>query len=126
MVEGEALAVNDGAKVRRVADAYVAKYGEGWRIAGLDGVLIFEVTPTTAFGFGRGDARVRPRVEGPTNTLALRGQSGGYSTASLARPCQTTKQGVATRTRDRGAQWSRRLTQQRGLVAPTGASGPPG
>jgi nitroimidazol reductase NimA-like FMN-containing flavoprotein (pyridoxamine 5'-phosphate oxidase superfamily) len=60
VVEGEAVVVSDDAKVRRVADAYVAKYGEGWRIAGLDGVLVFEVTPTTAFGFGRGDAKSPP------------------------------------------------------------------
>jgi nitroimidazol reductase NimA-like FMN-containing flavoprotein (pyridoxamine 5'-phosphate oxidase superfamily) len=60
VVEGEAVVVNDDARVRRVADAYAAKYGEGWRIAGLDGVLVFEVTPTTAFGFGRGDAKSPP------------------------------------------------------------------
>jgi nitroimidazol reductase NimA-like FMN-containing flavoprotein (pyridoxamine 5'-phosphate oxidase superfamily) len=60
VVEGEAVVVSDGAKVRRVAEAYVAKYGEGWRIAGLEGVSTFEVTPTTAFGFGRGDAKNPP------------------------------------------------------------------
>ena len=60
VVEGEAVVVSDGAKVRRVADAYAAKYGEGWRIAGLDGVLTFEVTPATAFGFGREDAKSPP------------------------------------------------------------------
>jgi nitroimidazol reductase NimA-like FMN-containing flavoprotein (pyridoxamine 5'-phosphate oxidase superfamily) len=60
VVEGEAVVVSDGAKVRRVADAYAAKYGKGWRIAGLDGVVTFEVTPTTAFGFGRGDAKSPP------------------------------------------------------------------
>ena len=58
-------------RLRRVADAYVAKYGEGWRFAihhgafypdtgsvpegGEAGVLVFEVTPTKAFGFGRGE-----------------------------------------------------------------------
>ena len=60
VVEGEAVVVSDGAEVRRVADAYAAKYGEGWRIAGLDGVLTFEVTPATAFGFGREDAKSPP------------------------------------------------------------------
>jgi nitroimidazol reductase NimA-like FMN-containing flavoprotein (pyridoxamine 5'-phosphate oxidase superfamily) len=60
VVQGEAVVVGDAAKVRRVADAYGAKYGEGWRIPGLDGVLTFEVTPTTAFGFGRGDAKSPP------------------------------------------------------------------
>jgi nitroimidazol reductase NimA-like FMN-containing flavoprotein (pyridoxamine 5'-phosphate oxidase superfamily) len=71
MVEGEAVVVSDDAKLRRVADAYVAKYGEGWRFAVHDGafypdtgsvreenadrILVFEVTPTTAFGFGRSE-----------------------------------------------------------------------
>jgi nitroimidazol reductase NimA-like FMN-containing flavoprotein (pyridoxamine 5'-phosphate oxidase superfamily) len=71
VVEGEAVVVSDDAKLRRVADAYVAKYGEGWRFAvhhgafypdsgsvpegGEAGVLVFEVTPTKAFGFGRGE-----------------------------------------------------------------------
>src|SRR5262249_11179209 len=60
VVEGEATVVSDGATVRRVADAYAAKYGDGWRLAGLDGVLVFEVAPTTAFGFGREDAASPP------------------------------------------------------------------
>jgi nitroimidazol reductase NimA-like FMN-containing flavoprotein (pyridoxamine 5'-phosphate oxidase superfamily) len=68
VVEGEAVVVSDDAKVRRVADAYEAKYGEGWRIAGLDGVLVFEVTPTTAFGFGRGDAKSPPPGGGFSQT----------------------------------------------------------
>jgi nitroimidazol reductase NimA-like FMN-containing flavoprotein (pyridoxamine 5'-phosphate oxidase superfamily) len=58
VVEGEAIAVSDDAKLRRVAEAFVAKYGEGWRLpegAGGGGILVFEVTPTKAFGFGRGE-----------------------------------------------------------------------
>jgi hypothetical protein len=55
VVEGEAVLVSDDATLRRVAEAYVAKYGEGWRLPGVDGVLVFEVTPTTAFGFGRSE-----------------------------------------------------------------------
>ena len=74
VVEGEAVVLNDGAGVRRVADAYAAKYGEGWRIAGADGVVTFQVTPpTTAFGFGRGTRRVRPRVEGSTRHAGASG-----------------------------------------------------
>jgi nitroimidazol reductase NimA-like FMN-containing flavoprotein (pyridoxamine 5'-phosphate oxidase superfamily) len=60
VVEGEAAAVTGAAKVRRVANAYVEKYGEGWRLPGLDGVVTFEVTPTRAFGFGRRDGHVGP------------------------------------------------------------------
>ena len=72
VVEGEAVGVSDGDKVGRVADAYSAKYGEGWRIAGVDGVLTFEVTPTKAFGFGRGDAESPPPGGGFNQTrLAL-------------------------------------------------------
>ncbi len=54
VVEGEAVLVSNEAKLRRVADAYVAKYGEGWLFPVSD-VLVFEVTPTKAFGFGRGN-----------------------------------------------------------------------
>jgi hypothetical protein len=68
VVEGEAVVVSDDAKLRRVADAYVAKYGEGWRLPGSDGVLVFEVTPTTAFGFGRGDAKGPPPQGGFSQT----------------------------------------------------------
>ena len=84
VVEGEAVAVSDSAKVRRVADAYDAKYGEGWRIAGLDGVLTFEVTPTTAFGFGRVDTN-RPPPGGGFNQTRWRF---GASPAATRRPGQ--------------------------------------
>jgi nitroimidazol reductase NimA-like FMN-containing flavoprotein (pyridoxamine 5'-phosphate oxidase superfamily) len=60
VVEGEAKIVSSDAKVRRIADAYVAKYGEGWRLPGLDGVVVFEVTPSKAFGFGRRDGQIGP------------------------------------------------------------------
>jgi general stress protein 26 len=56
VVEGKAMAVNDDATLRRVADAYAAKYGEGWRLP-IGDVRFFEVTPTKAFGFGRHEAR---------------------------------------------------------------------
>ena len=58
VIEGEATIVSDDAKLRRVADAFVAKYGEGWRFPqGARGgrILVYEVTPTKAFGFGRGE-----------------------------------------------------------------------
>jgi nitroimidazol reductase NimA-like FMN-containing flavoprotein (pyridoxamine 5'-phosphate oxidase superfamily) len=58
VVEGEATIVSDDAKRRRVADEFVAKYGEGWRFpqeARGGKILVFEVTPTKAFGFGRGE-----------------------------------------------------------------------
>jgi nitroimidazol reductase NimA-like FMN-containing flavoprotein (pyridoxamine 5'-phosphate oxidase superfamily) len=55
VVEGEAMVVRDDAKLRRVTDAYVSKYGEGWRFPEGAPILVFEVTPTRAFGFGRGE-----------------------------------------------------------------------
>ena len=39
VVEGEAAVVTGSAKVRRIAKAYVVKYGEGWRSPGLGGVV---------------------------------------------------------------------------------------
>jgi nitroimidazol reductase NimA-like FMN-containing flavoprotein (pyridoxamine 5'-phosphate oxidase superfamily) len=60
VVEGEAKLMTEDAKVRRIADAYAMKYGEGWRLPGLDGVVLFEVTPSKAFGFGRRDGHIGP------------------------------------------------------------------
>jgi hypothetical protein len=70
VVEGDARMVTDDAKLRRIADAYVAKYGEAWRFTVRDGAFyhgegslreehatrapVYEVVPQTAFGFGRG------------------------------------------------------------------------
>jgi PPOX class probable F420-dependent enzyme len=67
VVEGEAVAVRDDARLRELADALLEKYGEAWRPEVGDGgfrhtlgdehgkVLVFEVVPTTAFGFGKGE-----------------------------------------------------------------------
>jgi general stress protein 26 len=59
VVEGQAIAVTDDAKLRRVVETYVAKYGEGWRLP-IGDVLFFEVTPSKVFGFGRRAGRVGP------------------------------------------------------------------
>jgi nitroimidazol reductase NimA-like FMN-containing flavoprotein (pyridoxamine 5'-phosphate oxidase superfamily) len=67
VVEGDAERVTDDAKLRRIADAYVEKYGSDWRFGVRDGAFVhdspeegsvafvFEVTPATAFGFRKGD-----------------------------------------------------------------------
>ena len=68
VVEGEARSVSDDAKLRHVGDAHAVKYGEGWRLPGLDGVTLFEVRPTTAFGFGRKDAQAPPPHGGFSQT----------------------------------------------------------
>ncbi|WP_372444705.1 pyridoxamine 5'-phosphate oxidase family protein [Streptomyces coffeae] len=62
VVEGEAAAVRDDAVLRRVAEAYVTKYGEEWTFEVRDGsfhheggqALVYEVAPATAFGFRKG------------------------------------------------------------------------
>ncbi|CAL99707.1 hypothetical protein SACE_0358 [Saccharopolyspora erythraea NRRL 2338] len=64
VVEGDAVRVVDDARLRRLADAYESKYGAEWHFDGRDGafrhptggeVLVFEVAPTTAFGFRKGE-----------------------------------------------------------------------
>jgi nitroimidazol reductase NimA-like FMN-containing flavoprotein (pyridoxamine 5'-phosphate oxidase superfamily) len=62
MVEGDAVKVSDEARLQRVADRYAAKYGPPFNFTVRDfygeGVkaLVYEVTPTTAFGFGKGES----------------------------------------------------------------------
>jgi Pyridoxamine 5'-phosphate oxidase len=64
-VEGTAIGVSDGTELRRVADTYESKYGR--HLTAPDGTwfglgdairrgepLVFRVTPSTAFGFGKG------------------------------------------------------------------------
>lgn len=65
VVEGEAVLVTDGAKLQRLADAYVAKYdqlfvfhvrdGALWIEGSEDPGLAYEIRPTKAFGFGKGE-----------------------------------------------------------------------
>jgi nitroimidazol reductase NimA-like FMN-containing flavoprotein (pyridoxamine 5'-phosphate oxidase superfamily) len=63
VVEGTAVNVRDEERLRRVAAAYLAKYGPEWTFTVVDGAfhheggtaLVFEVAPATAFGFGKGE-----------------------------------------------------------------------
>jgi nitroimidazol reductase NimA-like FMN-containing flavoprotein (pyridoxamine 5'-phosphate oxidase superfamily) len=63
VVEGDAVNVREEATLRRVADAYVAKYGPDWTFSVRDGAfhheagsaLVFQVAPSIAFGFGKGE-----------------------------------------------------------------------
>lgn len=66
VVEGDAVNVSDEVRLQRVADAYASKYGtDTWHFTVRDGAfhgeggrgraLVFEVAPTTAFGFGKGE-----------------------------------------------------------------------
>lgn len=63
VLEGEAVNVTDEARLRVLADAWVAKYGEEWRFGVRDGAfhhehgraLVFEVAPRAVFGFGKGE-----------------------------------------------------------------------
>jgi general stress protein 26 len=70
VVEGTAVRVTDAAKLQRVADMYQSKYGSDWSYVVRDAALyhapegsedgagspafVYEVAPTTAFGFGKG------------------------------------------------------------------------
>ncbi|TDC75855.1 pyridoxamine 5'-phosphate oxidase family protein [Streptomyces hainanensis] len=64
VVEGSARQVGDEAGLRRIADAFVAKYGEEWRYEVHDGAfrnrlaqraLVYRVPPSVAFGFRKGE-----------------------------------------------------------------------
>ena len=71
VVEGKAMRVTEAAKLQSVADLYESKYGSDWRYAVHDEALyhapegsegendspafVYEVAPTTAFGFGKGE-----------------------------------------------------------------------
>ncbi|MFC4494193.1 pyridoxamine 5'-phosphate oxidase family protein [Streptomyces ovatisporus] len=64
VVEGDAVRVPEDAKLRRLAEAWVEKYGEEWRFEAGDGAfhhsdggkaLVYEVAPVKAFGFRKGD-----------------------------------------------------------------------
>ena len=77
VVEGDAVVISDDAKLQRIADQYVSKYGEGWRFAVRDGafyhaigsdreahtsrVVVFQVAPITVFGFRKGSGNGQTR-----------------------------------------------------------------
>jgi hypothetical protein len=66
VVEGEAVLVTNEARLQRLADAYVAKYdqlfvfevrdGALWIEGSEDPGLAYELRPTKAFGFGKGES----------------------------------------------------------------------
>jgi nitroimidazol reductase NimA-like FMN-containing flavoprotein (pyridoxamine 5'-phosphate oxidase superfamily) len=66
VVEGDAVRVTDEARLRQLADGYVAKYDQLFRFTVRDGafyleggeteVLVYELAPTRAFGFGKGES----------------------------------------------------------------------
>ena len=65
VVEGDAVRITDEARLRQIADLYESKYGRDWRFEVRDGVfvhehgesvaLVYEVAPTKALGFRKGD-----------------------------------------------------------------------
>ena len=64
VVEGEAVKVSDEAKLRRIAEVYESKYGSDWHFDVREGAfnnvaggeaLVYEVVPSAAFGFGKGE-----------------------------------------------------------------------
>ena len=63
VVEGEAVRIGDEARLHVLADAFESKYGSEWHFEVGDGLfhhgpgsaLVFEVRPTRAFGYRRGE-----------------------------------------------------------------------
>ena len=62
VVEGDAVRVSNAAMLQRLADMFEAKYAWGFTVSegGFNGgegniILVYEVAPTTAFGFGKGE-----------------------------------------------------------------------
>ncbi|MGH2617706.1 MAG: pyridoxamine 5'-phosphate oxidase family protein [Thermomicrobiales bacterium] len=61
VVEGDAVRVSDETRLQRLADRYAAKYD--WHLTVRDGAfhgdggeaLVYEVAPSKAFGFGKGE-----------------------------------------------------------------------
>jgi nitroimidazol reductase NimA-like FMN-containing flavoprotein (pyridoxamine 5'-phosphate oxidase superfamily) len=62
VVEGRAVRVADDARLHRLAQAWVDKYGEDWRFGVQEGTfvgrhdnlaLVYEITAHTAYGFGK-------------------------------------------------------------------------
>jgi hypothetical protein len=66
VIEGEAVRITDEARLRRLAEAYLPKYGRTfvfdvrdgalWIEGSKDPGLAFEVRATKAFGFGKGES----------------------------------------------------------------------
>lgn len=69
VIEGEAVRMSDEATLHRLADLYESKYGSDRRFTVRDGAfhheageaLVFNVDPTTAFGFGKGSTSSQTR-----------------------------------------------------------------
>jgi hypothetical protein len=63
VVEGDGVRVTDDAALGTIADAYESKYGSDWHFDVSDGAfhgeggdaVVYQVSPSTAFGFGKGD-----------------------------------------------------------------------
>lgn len=74
VVEGHAVRVTDEDRLRRLAQLWESKYGETWHFDVRGGAFqhnpgeawVFEVAPSTAFGFAKGDefSQTRWRFDG--------------------------------------------------------------
>jgi nitroimidazol reductase NimA-like FMN-containing flavoprotein (pyridoxamine 5'-phosphate oxidase superfamily) len=60
VVEGRARVLTDVTERARIADAYEAKYVDGWRLPDFEGVVVYEVTPAKVLAFGRKAGRIGP------------------------------------------------------------------
>jgi hypothetical protein len=81
VIEGDAVRIRDEGRLRRVAGLYASKYGDDWRFDVRDGAfhgqggeaLVFEVAPSTVFGFRKGDefSQTRWRFERAAGSASL-------------------------------------------------------
>jgi hypothetical protein len=63
VLHGEVEIVRERSQLQRVADAFLAKYGDDWAFEVADdatfngpgGALVYQLTPSQALGFGKGD-----------------------------------------------------------------------
>jgi Pyridoxamine 5'-phosphate oxidase len=84
VLEGEAVRVTDDARLVRVAETYVAKYGPDWRFTVRDGAfhqepdtmaLVYEVAPTKGPGLSQGclqpdQLQISPRLTAARDSSA--------------------------------------------------------
>jgi general stress protein 26 len=95
VVEGDATRVTDNARLQSIADAYETKYGSDWHFDVRDGAfhhdpgpaLVYEVAPSTAFGFGKGEQFSQTRWRFGTTSGHDRRLFGG-STGGQVDDCQ--------------------------------------
>ena len=85
VVEGDAVQVSDDDSLGRIAEQYLSKYGNDWKFEVRDGAffheggtaLVYEVAPSKAFGFAKGEySQTRWRFSPRDATMSSRSNRG--------------------------------------------------